>query len=197
MNGDVYITGDPAADSLLNTDANALLIGILLDQQIPLEWAFAGPHTLRTRLGHLDPRRIAAIAEDEIVAVCCERPAVHRFPASMGRRIHALCTVLTERYGGSAEALWADRPNGGELHRRLRALPGFGDEKTKILIALLAKRQGVRPDGWEDAAGVFSDDQPRSIADISDEASLARVKAWKAAQRVAKLDKQGRPLEQS
>ena len=197
MNGDVFITGDPDADSLLNTDANALLIGMLLDQQIPLEWAFAGPHTLSTRLGHLDPRRIAAIAEDEFVATCCQQPAVHRFPASMGRRIHALCTVLTERYGGSAEAIWADRPNGRELHRRLRALPGFGDEKTKILIALLAKRQGVRPDGWEHAAGVFADDQPRSIADISDEASLARVKAWKAAQRAAKLDKQGRPLGQS
>lgn len=197
MNGDLYVTGDAAADSLLNTDANALMIGMLLDQQITLEWAFAGPQTLRTRLGHLDPSSIAAITEDDVVAACCQQPAVHRFPASMGRRVHALCTVLTERYDGSAEAIWADLPSGVELSRRLRALPGFGDEKTKIFIALLAKRQGVRPDGWAEAAGVFSDDQPRSIADISDEASLARVKAWKAAQRLAKLDKQGRPVGSS
>ena len=111
MNGDVYITGDPAADSLLNTDANALLIGMLLDQQIPLEWAFAGPGTLRRRLGHLDPGLIAADPEDDVVAICCEKPAVHRFPAMMGRRIHALCTVLAERYGGAAETIWADAPD--------------------------------------------------------------------------------------
>ena len=104
----------------------------------------------------------------------------------MGRRIHALCTVLVEQYGGAAETIWADRPSGAELGERLRALPGFGVEKTQIFIALLAKRQGVRPDGWEDAAGVFADDVPRSIADIHDKASLAQVKAWKTAQRAAK-----------
>jgi uncharacterized HhH-GPD family protein len=192
--GDLYITGDPDTDTLLNTDANALMIGMLLDQQIPLEWAFAGPATLRRRLGHLDPRLIAARSEDEFVAVCCEKPAVHRFPASMGRRIHAMCAVLTERYDGRADAIWADRPSAPELFRRLRALPGFGDEKTKIFIALLAKRQGVRIDGWEREAGVFSDEQPRSIADIDGPAALARVKAWKASQRAANKDKQDRPL---
>ena len=113
----------------------------------------------------------------------------------MARRIHTLCEVLVEQYGGHAEAIWADQPDATELWKRVRALPGFGDEKTKIFIALLAKRQGVRPVGWQLAAGVFSDDQPRSIADIADEASLARVKAWKASQRAANKDKQDRPLK--
>lgn len=192
--GDLYITADPDADALLNTDATALMIGMLLDQQIPLEWAFLGPHTLRSRLGHLDPVAIAALTEDEFVAVCCDKPAIHRFPASMGRRIHSLCAVLVDRYDAAAETIWADQPTGAELARRLRALPGFGPEKTQIFIALLAKRQGVRPEGWELAAGVFSDDTPRSIADIHDEASLTDVKAWKANQRAANKDKQGRPL---
>jgi uncharacterized HhH-GPD family protein len=194
MAGDLFITGDLDADALLNDDGTALMIGMLLDQQIPLEWAFAGPHTLLGRLGHLDASAIAALPEDDLVAVCCEKPAVHRFPASMGRRIHALCAVLAEQYEGRAETIWADGPSAAELGRRLRALPGFGDEKTMIFIALLAKRQGVRPDGWEQAAGVFADDQPRSIADVHDEASLAEVRAWKAAQRLARRDKQGRPL---
>jgi uncharacterized HhH-GPD family protein len=192
MGGDLYITGNPEADELLNTDATALMIGMLLDQQVPMEWAFAGPHTLRGRLGHLDAARIAALTEDEVVAACCVKPAVHRFPASMGRRIHALSRVLADEYGGRAESIWADGPTGAELYRRLRALPGFGDEKTKIFIALLAKRRGVRPDGWERAAGVFADDTPRSVADIQDEASLAVVRAWKQAQKAAGKDKQGR-----
>lgn len=194
MAGDLYITGDTAADALLNGDGTALLIGMLLDQQVPMEWAFAGPATLRRRLGHLDARRIAAMSEDDFVAVCCEKPAIHRFPASMGRRIHALCGELGERYDGHAERIWADDVDGAELARRLRALPGFGDEKTKIFVALLAKRQGVRPAGWESAAGVFADATPRSVADIHDAASLAVVREWKQAQKAAKRDKQGRPL---
>ena len=194
MSGDLYITGDPDADGLLNSDATALMIGMLLDQQVPLEWAFAGPETLRKRLGHLDPQLIAALDEEKFVAICCEKPAVHRFPASMGRRIHALCGALIAHYGGAADAIWADRPTAAELARRLRSLPGFGPEKTQIFIALLAKRQGVRMHGWETAAGVFADDVPRSIADIHDVDSLAAVKAWKAAQRAARKDKQDRPL---
>jgi uncharacterized HhH-GPD family protein len=194
MAGDLHITGDADADALLNTDATALMIGMLLDQQVPMEWAFAGPHTLQQRLGHLDAGSIAAMSEDDVVALCCEKPAIHRFPASMGRRLHALCTVLAEQYGGRAEAMWADGPDGAELKRRLRALPGFGDEKSKIFIALLAKRQGVRPDGWRAAAGVFGDDRPRSIADVRDQASLDVVREWKRAQKAAKKDKQDRPL---
>ena len=194
MAGDLYITGDADADGLLNNDATALMIGMLLDQQVPLEWAFRGPDTLRRRLGRLDAAHIAAMTEDDLVAVCCEKPAIHRFPASMGRRIHALCGGLVADYEGRAEALWADDPTGTLLAKRVKALPGFGDEKTKIFIALLAKRQGVRPEGWEAAAGVFSDDEPRSIADCADEASLAAVREWKLAQKAAKKDKQGRPL---
>lgn len=105
MPGDLYITGDQAADGLLNSDPNALVIGMLLDQQVPMEWAFAGPHTLRSRLGHLDPARIAAMDPDDLVAVCCQKPAIHRYPAAMGRRIHALCGALVTGYGGRAERL--------------------------------------------------------------------------------------------
>lgn len=194
IDGELYVTGDADADGLLCRDANALLIGMLLDQQIPLEWAFRGPHTLAGRLGHLDPARIAAMDEDDFVAVCCDKPAVHRFPASMGRRVRAMCAALAESYGGQAEAIWADAPDGRTLARRVRALPGFGPEKTKILVALLAKRFAIRPAGWEAAAGVFADDQPRSIADCADAASLAAVREWKLAQKAAGRDKQDRPL---
>lgn len=194
MAGDLYITGDTEADELLNADGTALLIGMLLDQQVPMEWAFTGPSTLRARLGHLDATRIAAMDEDDFVGVCAQKPAVHRFPASMGRRIHALCTLLTRDYDGRAEALWADVADGSELARRLHALPGFGDEKTKIFVALLAKRRGVRPPGWEDAAGVFADETPRSVADVHDDVSLVKVREWKRASKAAKKDKQDRPI---
>lgn len=191
--GSLHITGDPDADALLNENFDALVVGMLLDQQVPLEWAFKGPHTLRERLGHVDPTTIAALDEDEFVAVCCAKPAIHRFPAVMGRRIHSLCGVLADEWGGHATSLWADGCDAAILSKRLRSLPGFGPEKTQIFIALLAKRFDVRPEGWESAAGVFSDAEPRTIADCADEASLAAVREWKAAQRAAGKDKQGRP----
>jgi uncharacterized HhH-GPD family protein len=194
MAGTLYITGDETADALLNTDANALLIGMLLDQQVPMEWAFAGPATLRQRLGHLDPGKIAAMNEDEFVGVCCEKPAIHRFPASMGKRIHEVCTVLADEHDGSAANLWNDVDSGRSLFRRLKALPGYGDEKSKIFIAILGKTQGVTPDGWRNAAGKFGDNIPRSVADITDEASLHTVREWKRAQKAAKKDKQDRPI---
>jgi uncharacterized HhH-GPD family protein len=194
MAGTLYITGEPAADRLLNTDGLALLAGMLLDQQVPMEWAFMGPATLRKRLGHLDATRIAAMDQQAFVTVCCDKPAIHRFPAAMGRRMHDLCGVLVEQYGGRAETVWKGVTTGDELYTRLRALPGFGDEKAKIFLALLAKRQGVAPDGWREAAGKFCDDVPRSVADISDPASLDKVREWKKAQKAAKKDKQDRPL---
>jgi uncharacterized HhH-GPD family protein len=194
VQGDLYITGRADADALLNADATALLIGMLLDQQVPMEWAFMGPGTLRSRLGHLDAARIAALDEGEFVAVCCDKPAIHRFPAVMARRIHATCVELAERHDGEPERLWSDEPDGAELYRRLRQLPGFGDEKTRIFIALLAKRFGIRPKGWERAAGVFADDQPRTIADCHDPESLAKVREWKRVQRQANKDKQGNAL---
>jgi len=190
--GTLYITGDKQADSLLNRDGTALLIGMLLDQQVSMELAFAGPNRLRGRLGHLDARKIAKMDREEFVGVCAEKPAIHRFPASMGRRIHDMCTVLTEQYRGKASNLWNDVETGDELYRRLRELPGFGDEKTKIFIALLGKRMAVTPQDWRESAGVFGDDVPRSIADIDGPVALGKVREWKKAQKAAKKDKQGR-----
>lgn len=194
MAGTLYITGDPAADELLNTHGTALLVGMLLDQQVPMEWAFAGPATLQARLGHLDAARIWAMPEDDFVAVCCTKPAIHRFPASMGRRIHALCGALVADFDGRGEQVWAGVATGAELYARLRTLPGYGDEKAKIFVAILGKRMGVQPDGWRQAAGPFGDDVPRSVADISDAETLAKVRGWKQAAKAAKRDKQDRPL---
>ncbi len=195
VRGSVYITGIDDADALLNRDPAALLIGMLLDQQVPMEWAFTGPWTLLGRLGHLDPARIAAMPVDDFVGVCCVRPAVHRFPAAMGKRIHELCVVLVATYADDIERLWTDAADGADLYARLRALPGFGDEKAKIFIAILAKRCAVEPTGWREAAGVFGDDVPRSVADIHSPESLVTVRAWKTAQKQAKKDKQDRPLK--
>lgn len=184
------ITGDADADRLLNSDGTALLVGMLLDQQVPMEWAFRGPYTLKERLGHLDAARIAEMSEEELVEVCREKPAIHRFPKSMGERIHRLCVYLTERYGGSGEAVWSDDPDAATLFARISELPGFGEEKSKIFLALLAKRFGVRPEGWEKHAGPFGDDVPRSAADVDGEDSLAQVREWKRAQRAAGKGKQ-------
>ncbi|MCX6520314.1 MAG: Fe-S cluster assembly protein HesB [Actinobacteria bacterium] len=194
MTGTLYITGDAAADHLLNVDGTALLIGMLLDQQVPMEWAFAGPATLQARLGHLDATKIAAMDQEAFVTVCCDKPAVHRFPASMGRRIHEMCAVLTSDFGGRGEGVWDGVTTGADLYARLRTLPGYGDEKAKIFVALLGKRMGVQPDGWEAAAGKFGDATPRSVADIHDTESLGKVREWKKAAKAAKRDKQDRPV---
>lgn len=194
MGGALFITGDEAADALLNTDPLALLIGMLLDQQVPMEWAFKGPATLRARLGHLDPARIAAMDREALVAVFCAKPALHRYPAAMARRAHDLSGFVVERYDGDAASLWRDAPSGEELLARLKELPGFADEKAKIFLALLAKRMGVAPPGWQQAAGPFADAQPRSVADIHDRATLLEVRSWKRAQKAAGKDKQDRPL---
>jgi uncharacterized HhH-GPD family protein len=194
VKGTLYITGDADADGLLNRDGFALLVGMLLDQQVPMEWAFRGPATLKERLAHLDPVKIAAMPEDDFVAVACEKPAIHRFPANMARRIHVLATVITERYKGDARNVWKGVKTGDELYRRLRELPGYGEEKSRIFLALLAKRMGVRPTGWEQAAGAFADATPRSVADIDGPVALDQVRTWKKAQKAAKKDKQDRPL---
>jgi uncharacterized HhH-GPD family protein len=193
MVGTLYLTGDTAADKLLNSNANALLLGMLLDQQVPMEWAFAGPATLKRRLGHLDPKKIAAMDLDEFVAICCEKPAIHRFPGSMGKRIHEVSEALVADYKGNAANIWKGVDDAAEVYRRLRALPGYGDEKSKIFIAILAKTQGIELDGWREAAGKFGDDTPRSVADVHDEVSLGKVREWKKAQKTAKKDKQDRP----
>jgi uncharacterized HhH-GPD family protein len=185
------VTGDPDADALLVEEPLALMIGMLLDQQVPMEWAFKGPATLKVRLGgRLDATAIAAMSEEDFVAVCSAKPAVHRFPGSMGKRVHQLCTVLVEEYDGDAAAVWTDAKSGAALYTRVRALPGFGDEKAKIFVAMLAKRFGVAPRGWKQVTAPFSDRTPRSVADIDSPESLARVRAWKKAQKAAGRSKQ-------
>ncbi len=186
----IPITGDDDADRLLEQEPLALLVGMLLDQQVPMEWAFKGPATLRERLGgSLDARAIAAMDQEAFVAVCCEKPAIHRFPAAMGRRIHDLCGALVADYDGDAAAVWTGVGTGRELYDRLRALPGYGDEKTKIFIAILAKRLGRAPAGWEEVAAPFSDEQPRSVADVDSPENLVRVREWKQMMKAAKKAK--------
>lgn len=189
--GTLRITGDEEADALLDSNGTALLIGMLLDQQVPMGWAFRGPATLDQRLeGGLSADTIAAMDKEDFVSLCASKPAIHRFPASMGRRIHDLCTVLAEKYDGDGASVWANVDNATDLKRRVSDLPGFGDEKTRIFIALLAKRMGVAPDGWEESADPFSDDVPRSAADVHDEVSLAEVRQWKQTQRQKGKSKQ-------
>lgn len=190
MDGTLRVTGDSEADDLVSTDPFALLVAMILDQQVPLEWAFRGPHTLRQRLGFLDAERVASMDVEDLVEAACQVPAIHRFPAVMARRIHAVAVHLFENYSGGAQRIWDDADSGQDLYQRLIALPGFGDEKTKILIAVLGKRFSVRPDGWDSQSAPFSDSVPRSVADIDGPESLARVKDWKRKQREAGKSKQ-------
>ena len=188
--GTLAITGDVDADRLLNTDPLALLIGMLLDQQVPMEWAFRGPATLLDRLGRLDAATIAEMDPEAFVAACRIKPAIHRFPNSMAGRIQDLCRHLLENHDGDAADVWEGAADGADLARRLRALPGYGAEKTKIFVAILAKRMGVAPEGWRTAAGPFADDEPRSVADIDGPEALQDVRAWKKAQKAAGKSKQ-------
>lgn len=177
------VTGDPEADKLLVTDPFALIVGMLLDQQVPMEWAFKGPSTLRSRLGTLDAKNIAAMSSDEVEAVFRQKPALHRYPAAMGKRTHALAVHLVDEYDGDAAAIWRGVRDPKVLFDRLRALPGFGVEKAKIFLAILGKRLGVAPAGWEELASPFGDTNPRSVADIDSPEALLRVRAWKQEQK--------------
>jgi uncharacterized HhH-GPD family protein len=187
-----FITGDPDADRLLHDEPLALLLGMLFDQQVPMEWAFASPAKLKDRLGHLDATKIADMDPDAFLAVCTEKPAIHRFPGSMGKRAHELCRVIADDYDGDAANVWKGAASGEELLQRLQALPGFGGEKSRIFLAVLAKRLGVTPPGWEKAAAPFSDGERRSVADADSPEHLQEVRAWKKmmkAQGKAKTDK--------
>lgn len=191
MKAAIPITGDPDADKLLVTDPLALLLGMLLDQQVPMEWAFKGPWTLRARLGgQLDARKIAAMEPEAFVDICRDKPAIHRFPGSMGKRAWEVCQVVAEQYDGDASNIWSGASSGDELYARLRELPGYGEEKAKIFIAILGKRLGVAPAGWQEAAAPFSDAQPRSVADVADADTLAQVREWKKAKKAANKSKQ-------
>jgi uncharacterized HhH-GPD family protein len=177
------ITGDAAADQLLVDDPLALLIGMLLDQQVPMEWAFRGPATLSARLGDLDAARIAAMEPEALVEVFREKPALHRYPGSMAKRTHALCQMIVDTYDGDATRIWRDVEDPQVVFERLHALPGYGEEKAKIFLALLGKRFGLAPAGWEKYAKPFSDAKPRSVADVDSAESLERVRQWKRAQK--------------
>lgn len=189
--GTLAVTGDPAADQLVLDDPFSLLLAMMLDQQIPMEWAFKGPARLAERLG--DRYSAASIAEmdlGELEAAFKAKPALHRFPGSMAKRCGELARYLVEHYDGNAGAIWADVRSGKALYDRLRALPGYGDEKAKIFVAILAKRFGVAPRGWKAAAGPFADRQPRSVADIDGPDALAEVRIWKKNQKAAGKSKQ-------
>jgi len=187
MTPQLTITGDPAADELLSADPLALLIGMLLDQQVPMETAFAGPAKIRDRLGSFDAATIADTDPDAFVELCRTPPAVHRYPGNMAGRIQALCRSLVDDWGGDAAALWTrDDPDGPEVYRRLQGLPGFGEQKARIFVALLGKQYGFTGAGWQDAAGSYGEDGcHRSVADITDAESLARVRETKRAAKAA------------
>jgi uncharacterized HhH-GPD family protein len=170
-----------AADDLLSSDPLALLIGMVLDQQIPLEWAFTGPQTLTERLGtSLDAADLADRDPDALAKVFATPPALHRFPGSMADRVQQLCRTIVTDYGGQPERIWAGVADGTELRKRIEALPGFGKHKAKIFVALLGKQYGVQPTGWREAAGEFGvDGSLLSVADIVDGESLLKVREHK------------------
>jgi uncharacterized HhH-GPD family protein len=182
------IAQDADADALLDRDPLALLIGMLLDQQFPMERAFAGPGLLARRLGvtELDARELVAHDPEALVQIFRGPPAVHRYPGSMAARVQALAAAVVEQYDGDASLIWRDVEDGRELFRRLAALPGFGTQKAQIFTALLGKQRGVTPAGWREAAGGYGEDGVhRSVADVVDADSLVRVREYKQAKKAA------------
>jgi uncharacterized HhH-GPD family protein len=179
------VTGDDAADALLLADPLALLIGMLLDQQIPMEKAFRSPFDLAERMGveRLDAAAIATADPEAMLAIFKGPPALHRFPKAFAERTQAVCAALVETYDGQAERLWTEAEDGADLLGRLLALPGFGKDKAQIFVALLAKRVGFRPTGWEQAAGEFGDGRRLSVADVDSKEAFDRVRAWKKEQK--------------
>jgi uncharacterized HhH-GPD family protein len=189
---ELHITGDPAADKLLSEDAFALLTGMLLDQQVTMESAFSGPEKIRSRMGSMDPAAIAEYDPAGFVEIFRETPAVHRYPSSMAGRVQALAETIQREWNGDATAIWTqDAPDGREVLRRLKGLPGFGEQKSKIFLALLGKQCGLEAEGWREAAGSYGQDGAYlSVADIVDPESLGKVRASKqAAKKAAKAAK--------
>ena len=178
---------DDEANDLLSRNALALLIAMLLDQQVPFERAFSAPRDLARRLGH-EPtaQELADFDPEALAAVFSERPALHRFPKAMAARTQELARLVVAGYDGDAAALWATAPSGAELLKRVSALPGFGEVKAKIFVALLGKQLGVRPSGWREAAGSFGDEGSYvSVADITDDESLGKVRSYKQSLKAA------------
>ncbi|OBI71175.1 HhH-GPD-type base excision DNA repair protein [Mycobacterium sp. E740] len=183
----LQLVQDPAADALLESNPFALLVGMLLDQQYPMEHAFGGPKKIADRIGGVDAREIAEYDPDKFAAVCSTTPAVHRFPGSMAKRIQALAQLIVDRYDGDATALWTSGdPDGPEVLRRLKGLPGFGEQKAKIFLALLGKQYGVTPKGWREAAGDYGKAGSfLSVADVVDPGSLEKVRSYKKQAKAA------------
>ncbi|HEX9198952.1 MAG TPA: HhH-GPD-type base excision DNA repair protein [Acidobacteriaceae bacterium] len=178
---------DPEANELLYRSPLALLVAMLLDQQIPLERAFSAPYDLKQRLGHdLDARDLAGYDLEALTAIFAQRPALHRFPKAMAARVQELCRLIVERYDGDPTRIWTEAKTGAELVKRVGELPGFGKQKAQIFVALLAKQFGVRPDGWREASGIFGEEGSfRSVADITDADSLAKVRNYKQQMKAA------------
>jgi len=186
------ITQDETADEVLSTNAFALVAGMLLDQQFPMERAFAGPAKILDRFGTLDPAAIADAPAEEFAEICSTPPAVHRYPGSMATRLQALARHVVDDYGGDAAELWRGADSGQDLLARVMALPGFGKQKSQVFVALLGKQLDVHPTGWESAAGAYAETGSyRSVADVSSPDSLAKVRAFKQEQKAAA--KQSRP----
>lgn len=188
MDVTLHLAQDSEADELLGRSPLAALVGMLLDQQVPMEWAFKGPRTIADRLGanDLDAHEIAAQDPEAFAALLSEKPAVHRYPGSMAKRIQQLCQYLVEHYDGEAELVWKGVEDGRELLRRLQELPGFGKQKAQIFLALLGKQLGVKPEGWREAAGAYGEPKSfRSVADITGPESLTKVRAHKQEMKAA------------
>ncbi|MFD5699291.1 HhH-GPD-type base excision DNA repair protein [Streptomyces lasiicapitis] len=188
MDATLHLAQQEEADALLSRSPLAALVGMLLDQQVPMEWAFAGPYTIAQRMGaeDLDAHDIAAYDPDAFVELLSTKPAVHRYPGAMAGRVQKLCQYLVEQYDGSAEAVWQDVTDGKELLRRLNDLPGFGKQKAQIFLALLGKQLGVHPKGWREAAGSYGEPKAyRSVADITGPESLQKVRAHKQEMKAA------------
>lgn len=186
----LHITDDSAADQLLTENPLALLIGMLLDQQIAMETAFTGPLKIRERAGSVDAATIAGYDPEEFVEVFRQTPAVHRFPGSMAGRVQTLCQTIVDDWGGDASAIWTSgEPDGPTVLKRLKALPGFGEQKAKIFLALLGKQYGFTGAGWREAAGSYGDEGSyRSVADIVSPESLTKVREYKRAAKAAAKD---------
>ncbi len=188
----IQIAQDPAADQVLSADPFALLVGMLLDQQYPMEHAFRGPAKILDRFGTLDPAAIATAEPDAFADLCATQPAIHRYGRSMAGRVQALAQVVVEEYDGDASRIWTDAKSGEALFARLTALPGYGEQKAKIFVALLAKQLAVKPRGWTTVSGDYSKKGYRSVADVVDADSLKKVRDFKKAAKTEAKAKAGR-----
>jgi uncharacterized HhH-GPD family protein len=179
------IAQDPTADQVLDDSPFALLVGMMLDQQYPMEHAFRGPAKVLSRFGTFEPAAIAGADPERFKELCSTPPAIHRFPGSMAARLQEIARIVADEYDGDASRIWTEATSGADLMKRLQALPGFGKQKAQIFTALVAKQLGVRPDGWEKASGDYALEGYRSVADVVDAASLRKVREFKQAKKAA------------